>query len=659
MLHCNRLGLLVLFLTVIVVPVFAQVPSAPANLTVQLTMMGGAILHWDSSATALSYKVYKSTDGMPFVEIATVQHTIFYDWKTYPGNAYSYFVRAFNLSGGSLSSDTVRFQPGPPPPPPVFGVVKGSVTDDSTGLPLRGAVVHFYRISGFWHDRYTRTDSNGMYRILLDTGNFVSRAEKFGYLPEWYNNVHRPDSATIIQVIADDSVTVNFSLQPIPFPVFATVSGTVTDSTTGLPLRGADVVFLRPYHDFRLLEDVTELFGGFPEEHFEHPEIGELRGVVWVARTDSLGNYIAHLLADHRYIAVALKAGYRFKFYDNKKNPFDADRIFVAHDTTGIDFALVPGLVIGSGSFSGTVVDSSGSGIPSHVVLFRLTPFGPLATRYRMTDSLGAYAFRNLVPGKFFVRAVPVDSYAPAWYKEGYCGVSNWHNADTVFVQDSLTTPINICVVPSPEAGFARISGQIIISSNLAAVNTMQGVSVYAVSNSTNDVVGYDITESDGSYAIENLIPGTYHIEVDKEGYTATTTPTVNSNESNNYNGVTTPIAMMPDSPTEVKGGKNTTPEGFSLEQNYPNPFNPSTDIRFELPKATSVTLTVYNLLGQEIIVLTKNTLQAGSYDVRWSGVDSRGTQVSSGIYFVKMEVSSTDGTEAFFTQTRKLILMK
>jgi hypothetical protein len=61
-------------------------------------------------------------------------------------------------------------------------------------------------------------------------------------------------------------------------------------------------------------------------------------------------------------------------------------------------------------------------------------------------------------------------------------------------------------------------------------------------------------------------------------------------------------------------------PKSFALEQNYPNPFNPSTTIKYELPRTSKVTLTVYDLLGREVSVLVNERREAGVYEVKFDG---------------------------------------
>jgi len=92
-------------------------------------------------------------------------------------------------------------------------------------------------------------------------------------------------------------------------------------------------------------------------------------------------------------------------------------------------------------------------------------------------------------------------------------------------------------------------------------------------------------------------------------------------------------------------------PKEFILFQNYPNPFNPITNIRYQITNNSSVILKVYDLLGKEIIVLVNQKQSAGTYEVDFSGKD-----LSSGIYFYRIEVKSANN---YFTDTKKMVLVK
>ena len=95
-------------------------------------------------------------------------------------------------------------------------------------------------------------------------------------------------------------------------------------------------------------------------------------------------------------------------------------------------------------------------------------------------------------------------------------------------------------------------------------------------------------------------------------------------------------------------------PDKFLLHQNFPNPFNPETTIRFEIGSAAGsvVQLDVFNVLGQHVTRLKKETLAAGVYNVIWNGTSATGFPVASGVYFYRLQV----GDEI---ETRKMVLLK
>jgi len=101
----------------------------------------------------------------------------------------------------------------------------------------------------------------------------------------------------------------------------------------------------------------------------------------------------------------------------------------------------------------------------------------------------------------------------------------------------------------------------------------------------------------------------------------------------------------------ELKG--NSAPRDFTLMQNYPNPFNPSTSIAYQLDKSSVVKLTVYNALGQKVRVLVQDKRQnAGTHMIQWNGLDDAGRNVSSGIYFYRLEAGNQ-------IQMKKMLLTK
>ena len=96
---------------------------------------------------------------------------------------------------------------------------------------------------------------------------------------------------------------------------------------------------------------------------------------------------------------------------------------------------------------------------------------------------------------------------------------------------------------------------------------------------------------------------------------------------------------------TEEKGSN--IPKVFSLSQNYPNPFNPETKIDFDIPKKSHVKLTVYDILGRQVVILLDEEKTAGKYSLVWN---PKG--LASGVYLYQIQA---DG----FDNVKKLIIIK
>jgi hypothetical protein len=99
--------------------------------------------------------------------------------------------------------------------------------------------------------------------------------------------------------------------------------------------------------------------------------------------------------------------------------------------------------------------------------------------------------------------------------------------------------------------------------------------------------------------------------------------------------------------PVGINDPSSLIPDKFELAQNYPNPFNPSTVIRFGVPKASFVSVKIYNSAGKEVAELAGKEYREGYHEVTFSGEG-----LSSGVYFYKVSAGS-------FTETKKMILVK
>ncbi|HEX9006258.1 MAG TPA: T9SS type A sorting domain-containing protein, partial [Bacteroidota bacterium] len=101
------------------------------------------------------------------------------------------------------------------------------------------------------------------------------------------------------------------------------------------------------------------------------------------------------------------------------------------------------------------------------------------------------------------------------------------------------------------------------------------------------------------------------------------------------------------DNPTFGVEEEHALPSAFVLSQNYPNPFNPTTTIRYSLPHRCTVTLLIYNTLGQLVATLVNGSVDAGYHEVQFNAGN-----LASGVYFYRLQAGS-------FTDVKKLLLME
>jgi photosystem II stability/assembly factor-like uncharacterized protein len=93
-------------------------------------------------------------------------------------------------------------------------------------------------------------------------------------------------------------------------------------------------------------------------------------------------------------------------------------------------------------------------------------------------------------------------------------------------------------------------------------------------------------------------------------------------------------------------------PNEITLYQNYPNPFNPRTTIRYAVKHSGNVMIRLFNILGKEVRQYQRGISQPGEYEIQWDGKDENGQDVSSGVYFYRLETP-------YLAMTKKLLLLR
>ncbi len=97
-------------------------------------------------------------------------------------------------------------------------------------------------------------------------------------------------------------------------------------------------------------------------------------------------------------------------------------------------------------------------------------------------------------------------------------------------------------------------------------------------------------------------------------------------------------------------------PKEFNLHSNFPNPFNPSTTLRFDVPVTeqgqVTVTIDIFNALGQKVRTLLNKEFSAGTHDIVWNATSDFGLPLPAGVYYAVLRTSQ-------FSDATKMILLK
>lgn len=620
----------------------------PTNLTAQ-PVPGShprVYLSWQNAPGTWYCNVYRSMyDTLHFVRIASVPGHSYEDRGVMSGRTYYYYLRAVAWGDSSVlespSSNmvvAVLNNTGGP-----YGTLRGTVVDDSTGMPLRNVRVRFFRVATNWSGQYDITDSLGAYEATIDTGRYLIKAEPPcepgslpQYRPEWYNNAPEPSSATIVTVTVGGTFTANFGLQRVYAFRHAEISGTVRNEQ-GQPLSGATVAVMRSLHEMQQLAATTGTIPGLGNEERQLPGIGYARGVIWSGSTDQQGRFRAVVPAGGSYIVASGKQGFFLQYFNQTTDPTRATVVTASEDTSGVNFFL-RAITPTPNTINGTVRDTTGDPVPSRVILFPRPINGQPPTQIVHSGVGGEYTFAHVEDGSYTILALPYSNYGAAFYRQGAYGVSQWQLADSVVVSSSQATA-HVGVLPILSNGLVTASGVARSSTGEPLVGAR-----ILVRNALGGLVGTGVSSLSGAFSIDALPFGDVTFLVDREPFNPQVVPV--AIPPNTYSILNINVVLTRVSTTEATEAFE-APNTFSLEQNYPNPFNPSTIIRFDVRNNGLVSLKVFDVVGREVATLVHEPLKPGRYEIRW---DANGA--AGGVYYYRLEAGQD-------VAVRKMILIR
>ena len=335
--------------------------------------------------------------------------------------------------------------------------IQGSVTDSITGSPVSGVTVS---TSGPNGTIQTTTGSDGTYSLTgLYPGSYTVYFQPpsgANYLSQYYNGAATSSGATPVSVGDGADVTgINASLQ-----TGGQISGTVTSQATGTAISGLWV--------------------------YVFDSSGNSAGS---AQTGADGTYTVSNLPTGSYeVAFYGTGSYIPQYYNNQTSYANANPVAVTagQATTGINAAM-----LSNGMISGTVTDHSTGNPIAGAYAYVYDSSGYYLT-YAVTSSSGAYTTPGLPAGSYTVK-FSATGYAPFTY------------SGTVSVSIGTTTSgINAALTAD-----GAISGTV---TNASGQTNLASVSVTAYDSSGSYVTSTS-TATDGSYTLENMVPGTYELE--------------------------------------------------------------------------------------------------------------------------------------------------
>jgi protocatechuate 3,4-dioxygenase beta subunit len=497
-----------------------------------------------------------------------------------------------------------------------WGYIAGNVQFDRLGTPVHGADIKFFSENAAYH--HTVTDRNGNYIARLPAGKYYvscSYHDPDGnyYYKEYYDDVQSLGEATVVTVRPNEITShIDFG---IPFPLYqftVTISGCVLDNNN-MPLKEALV---------KAWQINVPFFNCEKDIYF--------------AWTDKEGKFKIEINLDisnstrptplYGFIVSAEKERYKTEFYNEKPAPYLADILWAFQDTTftNVDFSLDPWNA--PNSISGIITSETGDAIANAFVIAFNKNSGE--TIFTFTNNLGQYTLDALQPDYYYLLFM-AQGYMPEFFDDKHV----WEDATPVLAIGTVNgIDANLMPIFWDTVG-GTVAGTVCTPNG----QPLSGVLV-AIKNSTGDIVGYDLTNEQGSYQISGLGDGDYQSFATKVNYGSQSSPICINSATTEMILVNFELEQMV---TNLPGPgieEVSIPTKITLMPNYPNPFNPVTRIQFANPSTQKVRLIIYDILGKKVKELVHQVLPSGWYTFIWDATDNMGNQVSSGIYFYALE---------------------
>ncbi len=601
----------------------------------------------------------------------------------------------------------------------VFYTLSGTVMDDSAH-PVAGATIivlhtgqdttecrqyddHRDGWDDFDNDHDARTDEQGQYTVLLRPGDYSVGAMARGFLPQFWDHKSSPLEADHL-LLSSDTSGINFSLVP-RVEASGSISGLIRNASDSTGIKVNVVGFRKDssghYSGWKTFTR-SDSTGAYSLEHL--PD----------------GFYIVLAFREHDFIPTFYSAGGSTPFIDSATavavtggGAVTGIDIYAQPDSVEGLNGIIGEVDSDSAGHSGksAVRPLSVSPLPGVIV----TAVGPanIPAGSSVTASDGSYSIAGLAPGTYtltfqtagmttatvpvavqYTNAIPdvrtvnvqmstaggssqmgVLNVDPRWNlislpvdaadmrvsvlfpgaaSRAFSYQANYHAEDVLAGGAAywlkFTTGQQIALNGSPvmSGSINVVPGWNLVGSISVPVN-VSSITSNPPAIKTSQFFGYA-----GKYAVSDVItPGKgYWVKVDQAGTLLMSAGQAGSTASIRI----VPTADTPPLPPDAVSAAD-IPSEYGLAQSYPNPFNPSTTIGYQLSVKSRVILRIYNTLGEIVATLVDGVQEAGDRTVEWNAASSGG--ISSGVYFYRLEATSTENAGTSFIQTRKMVLIK
>ncbi|RPJ62384.1 MAG: hypothetical protein EHM23_03335 [Acidobacteria bacterium] len=466
-----------------------------------------------------------------------------------------------------------------------FGTISGTITDQQTSAPIANVDLRAYRGSSSY--KRASSDSAGRYSLgasRLLPGTYKLVADHPLYIDELHSDIPFENGSdlsvgTDIVVESGSQVTIDFQLL-----VAGSISGVVTEATTGNPIGGCHVYCL-DQQGHAVAYDYTDQNGAY--------SIGGLPEGNYYVRTDTSGPYQDQV---HPGIACA-----------NDCDLTSASTVHAAPGvpTEGVDFGLFR-----LGGVEGRVVDATSLSALPGCTIHLFTETDQYATSSFHTNADGEYRVGNVLPGDYYVQAS-----SPTHLDMVY------QNVPAENISQPAGTPVPVSLeATTPDINFAlslggAIRGTVRAAADQAPLSSFE-VAAY---DEEAQLAGSTSTDPLGGYFIRDLPTGDYRIAVTYDrwypdnDYLFSMSGGIDCAGKCDNGDCTGACDIALATPVSVNQGQITEPVEFSLKR-LGHISGTVTSTKAETP-AGALYLEVMNSEGQR--VTSSNTNNDGSYEIK------------------------------------------